>query len=453
MPYASQRDRNVTELEFTKLPWPAPPLNLFMTSGYERGVIDLRWDDPTDLALNSRFRILGVNLYRSFDSDYGPFERVTDLLVGSRFWRDRTDNELVHEDVTGQFVLFGTCAAVGDRGPRYVFRTQHFPIVKENSQQVTADTGDMGDIRVFIDGEEAKILNVWGTTGEIEIDPFTYTNVAKQSWDPSLVPQPTSRVTCSYRYTRQLIRTDLFQRIHYRATCVGIPIDKDLSVCQPQDLIETPIDHATSTHTQEIEKLDYIWKEAIHRNRWILEEGGERVKVFLRKNVGIPCPCIPDGYHKQPINDDPTCFGTGIIGGYDGPYDIIISPDNGERKITQKDKGRTGEHTNEVWTGPMPLLSQRDFIVKINGDRYSLGGITSPSNRGNMMQQHFTIGHIDEQDIRCRVPVSNPVKFVAIQLKPSGPDEEAEAHITNDPNVPQEQQLRGRTPVWQNIQY
>ncbi len=451
MPYASQRDRTPTELELTKAPWPAPPLNLFMTSGYERGVIDLTWDDPSVLGVNSRFTIFGVNLYRSFDSEYGPFERVTDLLVGSNFWRDRTDNELVHEDVSQQFVLFGECAAVGDRGPRYVFKTRMFPIVKEGSQQVNADTGD--DIRVFIDGREAKVLNVWGSTGEVEIDPFTYVDVNKQAWDPSVVPQPTSTVICTYRYTRQLLRTDLGQRIHYRATCVGIPINKDLSLCQPQDFVETPIEHATSTSTMEIEKLDWIWREAIDRNRWILEQGGERVKVFLRKNVGILCPCYADDYHKQPFNDDRTCFGTGIVGGYDGPYDVIIAPPDAEYKITQKDKGRTVEQNYEVWTGPSPLLSMRDFIVKINGDRYSIGGVRMPSNRGNVMQQHFSINHIDEKDIRSRVPVTNPVKYVAVQLKPSGPELEAEAKITDKPDVPIEQQLRGRTPVWENIEY
>jgi hypothetical protein len=452
MPYASQRDRNVQELEFTKLPWPAPPLNLFVSSAYEAGSLDLVWDDPTELALNSRFRILGVNLYRSFDSEYGPFERVTDLLVGSRFWRDRTDNELIPaEDVTGQFVLFGATSAVGSQGPRYVFKTQHYPIVKEGSQQIHADTGD--DIRVWIDGREAKVLNVWGGTGEVEIDPFTYTDVAKQAWDASITPQPTSRVTCAYRYTRQLIRLDLGQRVHYRATCVGIPIDKDLSVCQPQDLVETPIEHATPTHTMEMEKLDYIWREGIRRNRWILEQGGERVRVFLRKNVGLQCPCIQDDYHKQPMNDDLTCFGTGIIGGYDGPYDILVAPPDAEFKIAQKDKGRTGEMNYEVWTGPAPLLSMRDFLVKINGDRYSIGGVRMPSNRGNVMQQHFTINHIDEKDIRFSVPMTNPVKFVATQLKPVGPEEEAEAKITDKQGVPEEQQLRGRTPVWENIEY
>lgn len=492
MGYASQRDRQTQELEFTKLPWPAPPLNLFVTSGFAPGLMDLQWDDPTELALNSRWRILGVNIYRSFDSEYGPYQRVTDLLVGSRYWRDQTLNEVViEEDVTNQFVLFGECSAVGDRGPRYVFKTQNYPIVKAGSQMVNADTGDVrthytdgdqqvqtSDVQVFIDGKPAAVLNVWGSTGEIEIDPTVYIDVAKQAWDPTVVPtggdqtglgpgnasggvapgtpgaQPTSRITCTYRFTRQpYVRTDLFQRIHYRATTVGIPIDKDLSVVQPQDLIETPLEHATATNTYELEKLDWIWREAVRRNRWILEQGGERVKAFLRKNAGIICPNQPDDYHKQPINDCPICFGTGIIGGYDGPYDIIIAPPDAERKVRQSDKGRLGEFQYESWTGATPLLSMRDFLVKLNGDRFSLGGIRMPTNRGNLIQQHFNLWHIDEKDIRCKVPVSNPVMFLATQFRPHGPELEADSKITNEPDVPVEQQLRGRTPAWQNTTY
>ncbi len=452
MPYATNRDRNVTELEISRAPWPAPPLNVFMTSGFEPGVIDLSWKDPSELAINSRFRICGVNVYRSFDNEFGPFERITDLVVGSLFWRDRTDNLLVpDENVTNQFVLFGDCSGSGTDAPRYVFRVQNWPIVKEASQQVHADSPE--DVQVFINGQRARVLRVFGFSGEIEIDPFAYANVATQNWDPSIIPQPGDTVTCTYRYTRKLLKTDLIQRTFYRVTTVAIPINKDLSVCQPQDLVETPIQMATAANTYEIEKLDYIWKEAVHRNRFILEQGGERVRVFLRKNVGLPCPCTPDDYHKQPLNDCLTCFGTGIVGGYEGPYEMIIAPDDAERKISQSVMGRTVAHTYEVFTGPVPILSQRDFILKLNGDRYSVGGVRFPNGRGMVLQQHFTIGHIDEKDIRYKVPVTNPVKYVAVQFAPSGPEQEAVAVPTDKTNIPEERQLQGRTPVWENIEY
>lgn len=76
-----------------------------------------------------------------------------------------------------------------------------------------------------------------------------------------------------------------------------------------------------------------------------------------------------------------------------------------------------------------------------------------PTNRGVLLQQHFTIGCFDEKDIRYKVPVTNPVKFVATQFKPQGPEFEASAEVTNKPNIPEERQLRGRTKAWVNSNY
>lgn len=449
MSYSSQRDWNPTELEYTKTPWPLPPLNLFLTSGYHPGVYDLTWDDPAVLTLNSKYRILGVNLYRSFDSEYGPFNRISELLVCSTFWRDRTDNELIiEEDVSRNFILNGES---GSLSPRWVFKTLHSPIVKEASQAVVAD--NPYDVVVHIDGVPVMPLRVDGFTGEVEINPHIYANIATQKLDPSLVPGPDSRVTCTYRRNRTLLKTDLGQRVFYRATTVGVPLNCDLSQVQCEQMIETPLENATATSSMEIEKLDWIWREGVRRNRFILEQGGERVKLFIRKNVGVPCPCVPDEYHQQPQNDCRICYGTGIVGGYEGPYDALIAPDDAERRITQKDIGRTLEHQYEVWTGPTPILSQRDFVVKINGERYSIGGVRFPSNRGMVLQQHFNIGHLDERDIRYKVPVGNPVKYAAIQFSPRGPELEAEAYPTDKPNIPDERQLRGRSKVWENTSF
>jgi hypothetical protein len=452
MPYASNRDWNTTELEYTKTPWPLPPLNLFLTSGFRPGVFDLRWDDPSMLALNSKFRLVGVNVYRSFDSEYGPYHRVSEQMVCSTFWRDQTDNELIiEEDVSNQFILRGEASGSGASAPRWVFKTLYSPIVKEASQAVIADLPH--DVVVRIDGVPVRPLSVHGFPGEVEIDPFIYADIARQKLDPALVPGPNSRVTCTYRRNRTLLKTDLGQRVFYRVTSIGVKVNCDLSRVQCEDLIETPLENATATNSMEIEKLDYIWREAVRRNRFILEQGGERVKVFLRKNLGLRCPCTPDDYHKQPLNDCLICFGTGIVDGYEGPYDALIAPDDAERRIAQKDIGRTLEHTYEVWTGPAPILSQRDFLVKINGERYSIGAVRFPSNRGMVLQQHFNIGHLDEKDIRYRVAVGNPVRFAAIEFAPSGPEREADASITNKPNIPDERELRGRSKVWEDIEY
>lgn len=452
MSYSTNRDWQISELEYTKTPWPLPPLNLFLRSGYQpAGVFDLQWDDPSTLALNSKYRLLGVNLYRSFDSEFGPFTRISEQLVCSNFWRDQTDNELiVDEDVSQNFVLDGEPGS-GARAPRWVFKTLHRPIVKEGSQAVPTNSPD--DVQVWIDGIQVKPLAVDGFSGEVEIDPFIYADVTRQKYDPSLVPGPNSRVTCSYRRNRTLLRTDLGQRVFYRVTTVGVRLDCDLTRVQCQDLFETPLEHATATSSMEIEKLDYIWREGVRRNRFILEQGGERTKLFIRKTVGLPCTCFQDDFHKQPINDCLKCYGTGIIGGYEGPYELLIAPDDAERRISQKDTGRTLEHSYEVWTGPVPLLSQRDFLVKINGERYSVGAVRFPSNRGMVLQQHFNIGHLDEKAVQYKVPFGNPVKYSAAQFAPNGPEHEADDSITDKPNIPDERELRGRTKVWENTEY
>jgi hypothetical protein len=419
MSYASNRDWQVSELEYTKTPWPLPPLNLFLRSGYQpAGVFDLQWDDPSTLALNSHYRLLGVNLYRSFDSEFGPFQRISEQMICSNFWRDQTDNELIiEEDVSHNFVLYGEPGS-GARAPRWVFKTLHRPIVKEGSQAVPTNSPD--DVQVRIDGVLVNPLTVDGFSGEVEIDPFIYADVTRQKFDPSLVPGPNSRVTCTYRRNRTLLRTDLGQRVFYRITTVGVRLDCDLTKIQCQDLIETPLENATATSSMELEKIDYIWREAVRRNRFILEQGGERVKLFIRKSVGLACTCFQDEFHKQPQNDCLKCYGTGILGGYEGPYELLIAPDDAERRISQKDTGRTLEHAYEVWTGPVPLLSQRDFLVKINGERYSIGAVRFPSNRGMVLQQHFNIGHLDEKSIQYKVPFGNPVKYSAVQFSPQG---------------------------------
>jgi hypothetical protein len=448
---AGNRDRNPGNLDFTKTPWPVAPLNVFLKSGFEPGTFDLSWTDPAEQVLNASFNLLGVNLYRSFDSEFGPYQRVTELPVGARFWRDQTDNELVlDEDVSNSFLVRGTTAA-GQTQRQFVFRVLHWPIVKEASQSTPANSPF--DVQVFIDGVQARILRVHGESGEVEIDPRYYVDPATQKQVSPILPVDGSRVTCSYRYTRALVKTDLAQRIFYRVTTVGIPVNINPELAQPEQIVETPLEHAAATNNFEIEKLDYIWQEAVRRNRWILEQGGERVKVFLRKNVGLTCTCFPDNFHKQPLADCLVCFGTGIVGGYEGPYDILIAPDDSEKAISQKEYGRNIEHTFESWTGPVPLLSQRDFIVKINGDRYSIGAVRHPNNRQNILQQHFNLGHIDEKDIRNKVPVGSPIKFAATQFATSGPEQEASADPTHKPNIPGERQLEGRTKAWENIEY
>jgi hypothetical protein len=145
------------------------------------------------------------------------------------------------------------------------------------------------------------------------------------------------------------------------------------------------------------------------------------------------------------------CFGVGFIGGYDGPYDIIIAPDNAEANYKQESRGRFMTKQYETWTGPSPLLSQRDFILKLNGDRYGIGPVNMPSNRGMQLQQSFIISHLDSADIRYKVPALDPATLAYPQTRYIVQGRgDATPMITDTARVPAERQERGNTVSYEN---
>jgi hypothetical protein len=326
-----------------------------------------------------------------------------------------------------------------------------YPIVKEGSEAIPADSPQ--DVQVYVDGVRALVRAVHGLTGEVELNPFAHPETGTQTLVQPVLPTLTSKVTCSYRWGRTTLWQDLAQRVFYRATTVGVPGAHNIDEVTADDMVETPLEEAATVSNSEHERIDWMWQEAVARNRWILEQGGERVLAYIRKRAGMPCPCQQDGYHKQPMGDCKICFGTSVIGGYEGPYAIIVAPDDAERRKAQKDQGKAIEHTYEVWTGPTPLLSMQDFLVKFNNEHYSIGPVRMPTSRGQILQQHFNIGAIDAKDIRYKVPNDNPIKAVAVQFVPTTVSTEASQSTTNNQSIPAERQLRGRSLAWLNTTY
>lgn len=445
-PFDGYKDRKTSPLEWEDTAYPLSPLNVNIQWAYNSTLpaMDIYWDPPAWLVFNGNFRILGVNIYRSLDSEYGPYFRLNDLPLGSTFYRDMTVNtEVLTEDVSGQFLARGRT----DEAGKYIFRVQNYPIVKQGTNKELAN--NPLDVKVYVDGAEVYPARVWGETGEIELRTEILADNATNTRLHPILPREDSVVTCSYYYNTNFVTNTLYQRSFYRITTVGV--DQFTG-----ELRETPIHLAEARHYQQMENLDYIWTEAIHRNKWILYQGGERVKLFIRKQVGPVCPCF-DQTLGQAKNDCPICFGTSIRGGYEGPYDILVAPPETERNIRQTEIGLRQEMTYETWTGPSPLLSQRDFLVKLNGERFSLGGIRMPTNRGNVLQQHFQIAILDTSDIRYQVPVTGTADLVYPQTRTTGPDEDPTKvdypQITEKCNIPDEREQRGRTATYENIVY
>lgn len=382
--------------------YPLPPMNLMVVSPFIPGVLDLRWDDPALLAVNTSREILGVNVYRSDSSDRGPYRRVNAYPVGATFFRDYTNVALIPSEV----IPWDTGWQSRGDAPnlaRWTLKTL-YPIVKPKTEGTPANAPQ--DVIVTINGAPARVVSVFGPTGEITLDTSVPVNPADTRFSPSPLPTgPGDSVAVSYYTLKNLVSPGVDKKSFYRVTSVAV------DPTQPGGLSETPLNVTAPASDMQIEQLDYIWREGIRRNLWILEQGGERVKLFTMKVSGAPCPCTllvdPKSreYNKQPSNRCLKCFGTGFVGGYEGPYDIIIAPDDAEKRISQTPTGRRKEHTYEVWMSYTPIVSQRDFLIKQNNDRYSIGPVRRPTNRGNVMQQHYNIQYLDSQDIRYKVPV------------------------------------------------
>jgi len=443
---------------------PEPPDNVQVFTGYRHGIIDLRWDDPSLQYENTNFSVIGVNIYRSVGSDRGPYHRINKAPIGGGFYRDSTQYERITQETVTTWVGFG------DQANRRSWTLKTKLPIHKNPPNPPYGTPTFGnhpsDVKVYVDGVEVVVDDVFGRSGEVRILNQPNYNVGTDKFDAATIPSDSSTVTVSYWTNRNHVRSGLDAKIFYRVTTVALS-DESTS-----GLLETDLADTQAVSNIEVETLDYIWREAIRRNNWILEQGGERVKVFVRKQSGVICNCKMDErsleYTKMPSNRCLTCYGTGFIGGYEGPYETILAPDEAERKVSQTRFGRRLEHSYEVFMGPSPIMTQRDFIVKQTNERYSVGSVRRPTNRGNLLQQHFQIGYLDEGDVRYKVPINGTGEFLwpeTRDIRDRGPltgtryaptphgTGAATPMGTDKTGIEDEREQRGRSRVWEYQNY
>jgi hypothetical protein len=426
---------------------PFAPHNLIVTSPYSVGAIDIRWDNPRVIPQNNGLQILGCNVYRSTDTPYGPYVKVNDTPVTVLYFRDETKEGFIQEENATRTLRFSL-----EPDSRWLVFAQNKPMITPGTNGKT--TFRVQDVKVEIDDGDGIFLEmpaftVNGNTGEIQlISSPVYNHALQQVIPPRLPKPPNGRVRISYYTLNHQVLTVLSQRIYYKVTTVAVN-PKD-----PTSTIETPLEEISDRSAFDIEMIDYIWREAINRNRWILEQGGERVYIFTRKWMGQICPNYDSQYGQCP-NDDPVCLGTGIVGGYSDPIEAIIAPPEAEKSIELADMGLHIRYDFESWTGCYPLLNERDIIVRQNNERYVIGPVNPQGSRGAIYQQHFTMSYIDQGDIRYQIPIHGGETSVPAAYDPyrQARPTEASPAINNKPEIPAERIIRSKTVTWENITY
>ena len=433
----------------TPLKMPLGPKSVQATSPYLIGVIDIRWDNPTIYAEHNGLQVLGVNIYRAYDSPESTYTQINPSPIGALYYRDQTREVLAsaEDPVSGGRFIAGT-NATGD----WIIHTYHKPIIIPGTNGKIAEHPKHVVVQIkptAVDSfQTVPAWRVVGETGEVFlINRKVYNNITNRLDDPILpILSQGGEIRISYTYIDGWIQTDINRKIYYKVTTVAL--DPESST-----LIETPLNEVEAVSLYDMERIDYIWAEAIRRNRWILEQAGERVKVFIRKWAGEKCPCFDEQY-GQGKNDCTLCFGTGITSGFEGPYPIIIAPPEAEKTVQLLDMGLHVNYDWNSWTSAYPLLNDRDFIVRQNNDRFSIAHVNSQGARGAIFQQHFMLAPLDQQDIRYKVPINGGLTVPAAwNAYRTGKPTDASPTIPDKPEIPEQYQLKGRTVSFESIVY
>lgn len=403
--------------------YPYGPSNVFVIPTYaERGFV-VRWDSPFATPANTKFNIVGVNIYRSLGSPDAGFVKINTTPVEGLSYTDKPQPVTVTESPIE--------IKIPDSNDCFfpVLRTSKKPIVDTNIFQVP--TNDPRDVTVTVDGENYKVFSVEGFTGKIELDNRFLWNPETKSVNTLPDLTETSDVQITYTYLSQTIQRMPRQPIWYRVTSVL------------QDGTETPLERVTARTYLNADSLTWYWKEAVTRNSWLLFQGGERVKLYIRKWSGVPCDRHVEESTEAMLESHkyecPRCFGTRFIGGFYGPHDILIAPQSEEHPMDRSERGYTDLHTQSSWTGPSPILTQRDLIIKQTGERYLIGPVSAITCPGGILQQEFTLQPIHLKDFLYTFPLDGTDEEVRKVLEWPA--------ITNHEGALADQE-RGRTEVF-----
>ena len=268
----------------------------------------------------------------------------------------------------------------------------NIPVVDDRGHART--TNDPKFVKVLVDDREAEVSVLNGEQGLVGISSFpAYDDILKRFIDRA-IPKFGSKVTVEYRTNTNIADTSLDNRVLYRVTAV---------CCGGS---ETPLKITPVARLGGDGRTHWIWDEAVRRNKWILEQGGHRATLFIQKKVGERCPeCYQESAHTHdhPRKDCNSCFGTGFVGGFEGPFDVLIAPPFAEMKIDKTERGHRFVKQSNTWMTATPLVSQRDFLVLRDGKCYGVGAITAVEIRNHtVLQQHFDISQLDTTDVRYR---------------------------------------------------
>lgn len=158
-------------------------------------------------------------------------------------------------------------------------------------------------------------------------------------------------------------------------------------------------------NTQEVDEIDWVFTEMVRRNEYLFATTGEPAYLLFRKWRGERCGCVFGS--EQPKTGCPSCFETGFVGGYIGPYDFLFVPPDSALSRELDEGGIKTTRSSRSYLTRTPIIQNGDIIVRRNGDRMVISDVVYKMPRGIILQQDFTVDLLPPGDTRYLIPVVN----------------------------------------------
>jgi hypothetical protein len=338
----------------------------------------------------------GYNIYRAADYPTN-WVKLNPHPIPGQFFRDQSQLELIQYNVQ-----LTDWVDQGEAG-MYGFRLPFIPwaeVVK--GRPVVADSPD--DVSVTITYPEGSGIPTVTTR------PAMVTGVDRTVWlrvDRTLATGGAVSATpildlvdgVGYvaTFSRLINFVDIFtnmRRDYYTVVPIGNKGEIHLPGAKGTEIVDSSM----------VDRQDYMQTEEIRRNGWLFEQVAEPAYLLYRRVAGERCECAKN-IVDTPRTGCPTCFETGFVGGYYGPYDFgYVDPDQGTVR-TIDEGGIKVERQSVSYLGPTPIVQDGDLIVRRNGERLVINGVNYTRPRGVLLQQQFNVQLLNPRDTRYLIPL------------------------------------------------
>jgi hypothetical protein len=373
--------------------------NLQILSSSYVGSRDLWWVDVAEA-------VKGYNVYRAFDYPTN-WTKLTTTPAGGHFYRDMTSlSEITYMLTPLDWIEQGELGRWAFRipDPPFAHAVVGRPVITNDPSDIVVTVSITGNFPVDgqsfrptkVDGFDRTIWMQMDNTlpegGAVTALPLASNGVVWQGdWSKFKYWQVT------YFKVNNLV--DIYTELN-RTYYTVVPLASN-----GQELHQPGARGSVVKNTQEIDQISWEFEEMVRRNQWIFEEIGEPAYLMFRKWRGEHCGCVTGT--NQPKTGCRTCFETGFVGGYLGPYDFLFVPPDSAIMRELNEGGIKTTRDSRSFLTRTPIVQNGDLIIRRNGDRNVISNVIYKMPRGVILQQDFTVSLLPPGDTRYLIPLSN----------------------------------------------